>query len=378
MTALLRAPVLLTDDQFRLPCFGDLGAPKHMNLRLYRHLYEVGAGVLDAAEFGPLLTRLYADGLPRNSLAAVAYGPDQLADLRALPAVRTTPSVCLPASGIAVLRSTASGEGSAPGTDLRLQAWLRSGVNNAGHDHPDRLALGLHAEGEVIAADLGTAGYSLGEFTRYCRSSFAHNTLIVDERDQQSLQQAQLRFGSATHNNAADGGWAVGLLADAYPGVTLERRIALRAPYVLLEDRCTSVEEHRFGWVLHVHGSLAIGTDGRSDAGPTLAPLPEDGPWAWFTNRHRGAGVEPLRADWRVRDGLWLRLWIDAGGPYEWTAGQTPGNPIPDRRGTLLIRATGNDRRFRAMLEVHRGAATLSRWDERAFAGEPFTRRNEP
>jgi hypothetical protein len=187
-----------------------------------------------------------------------------------------------------------------------------------------------------------------------------------------------LRFGSATHNNAADGGWAVGLLADAYPGVTLERRIALRAPYVLLEDRCTSVEEHRFGWVLHVYGSLAIGTDGRGDAGPALAPLPEDGPWAWFTNRRRGTGVEPLRADWRVRDGLWLRLWIDAGGPYEWTAGQTPGNPIPDRRGTLLIRATGNDRRFRAMLEVHRGAATLSRWDEHAFAGEPFTRRNEP
>jgi len=44
---------------------------------------------------------------------------------------------------------------------------------------------------------------------------------------------------------------------------------------------------------------------------------------------------------------------------FEATVGRTPGQPIPDDRGTVLLRAAGLARRFRLELEVRHGAATV-------------------
>jgi hypothetical protein len=433
--ALFHAPAALADERLRLPCIGDLGAPKVMSLRLYRHVYEYAAGRLDPDAFVPLLRHIYADGTPRDSLAAVAYGPDGLeappgGEARGGRAYPRRTSLVLPASGIAVLRA----EGMCGVRREPFQVWFRASAHGQGHDHVDKLSIGLHAAGEVIAPDLGTAGYGLREHTRYCRSTFAHNTLLVDEADQARATRAGLRAAARAMETWAagagmaaarperdrpnggrqagllrhgqEGVWAIGIVEDAYPGVRLERRVALRPPYLLLEDWCESDQKHRYGWVLHIYGSMAVreqvpyhssasrswlGGPGafpprpddtalRGQARPErdrqgaggFPPLPDDGPWAWFTNRRSGIATGAMCADWRVRDGLWVRLWVAADGPFEWTAGQTAGNPIPDRRGTLFLRAVGTRRRFRAALEVHRGAAALDAWPEALFTGLPF------
>jgi hypothetical protein len=65
-------------------------------------------------------------------------------------------------------------------------------------------------------------------------------------------------------------------------------------------------------------------------------------------------------ADWRVSERVCLRLLVTSDGPFEVTAGHTPGNPIPDGRSTILLRAAGQERTFRAAIEVHRGVPSLS------------------
>ena len=367
LVALLRAPLHLADPQGRLPPFGDLGAPKSLHLRLYRHLYEYGAGVMDGASgasgasqgeaagepdgapFGSALALLYSGGFPRNSLAAVAFGPD------ALPPPRRQPltSVSLPASGVAVLRAPLPpepGEGSAE-RDW-MQVWLRSGPHGHGHDHPDKLGFVLHAGGEVIAADPGTAGYGLQEHTRFCRSTLAHNTLLVDEGDQARVQRASLRFhpGPAVPTGSphpeAGGGWAVGTLGDAYPGVVLERRVALRAPFLLLEDVCqvggpdgpdgaaeVGLRPRRFGWVLHAYGSLAT-LPGPEAGGPVFPALPEEGPFAWLSQRRdvvdRGDGAGGLAGAGRAVAAPVGDRGRPAGGDGRLHAGEPHPRPAGD------------------------------------------------
>lgn len=380
--SLFRAPAMMADDRLRLPAFGDLGAPKVLSLRLYRHLYEFAAGQLSADVYRPLLSRIYSTGVPRSSLAAVAYGTDSLSEVSApgeetrgaldptLDLLRER-STIFPASGIAVLRFANAGDARNAGG--QWQVFFRAGAHGQGHDHMDKLSFGLHAGGEVVTADLGTAGYGLKEFTSFCRSTFAHNTLMVDEQSQGKVTRAHLRSGTD---------WAAGLIEDAYPDVRLERTLALRPPYLLIEDRCDSETEHRYSWMLHLYGSLAVHTrKGAAERRLNLPPLPDAGPLSWFANQRVGQADDALWADWRVRDGLWVRLWVTSDGPFEWTVGQTPGNPIPDRRSTLLLRAPGTNRRFRAALEVHHGAPTLPvRQEVRAalrleslFGSTPFT-----
>lgn len=378
MRALLSAPIRMADEALRLPALGDLGAPKHLNLRLYRHLYEYAAGQLDEARFGPLLRRLYDDGAARSSLAAVAYGPDCLPSPPRSRRPQPWRSEGFPAMGLAFLRAIGrrpGGVGMAAREEEYYQVWLRAGAHGEGHDHLDKLSFGLHAAGEVLATDLGTAGYGNAAFAAYCRSTFAHNTILVDERSQERVSRARLRMGTD---------WAAGVLEDAYPGVRLARHIKLAPPYVWLEDQYESAETHRFGWVLHAYGSLAVAAaPAPPDAAPVdtgveeepLPPLPEDGPFAWFVNRYGGTTREPLCADWRIRDGLWLRLWAASDGLVEWTTGQTPGNPIPDRRRTLLLRVRGRQRYIRAVLEVHHGAPALGAAPAELLDGIPLMSR---
>jgi hypothetical protein len=67
-----------------------------------------------------------------------------------------------------------------------------------------------------------------------------------------------------------------------------------------------------------------------------------------------------------------VRLLVWSDGAFEWTSGITPGNPIPERRGSLFLRAVGERRRFRAALEIHRGASSLDTAWEGIFDEAPL------
>ena len=141
--------------------------------------------------------------------------------------------------------------------------------------------------------------------------------------------------------------------------VYYRRTVFFDPPFVLLADEYEGAKEHRFGWVFHACGELAVASPALS--GPRAAlgmpPLPEDGAWASLTER-RSAEAEAVEAIWQVTPQLALRLLARSDAPFEVTAARSAGNPYADDRGALLFRAPGRSRRFVTLLEVFTDAPT--------------------
>lgn len=333
---LFAAPMALADSRLRLPTLGDLGAPKVMSLALYRHVYEYAAGQVAPKRFAPLLAAIYSLGLPRNSLTALAFGPDELPEPQ-FPAGHAL----LERRGIGVLR--------APDDWYLL---FKAGPHGAGHDHADKLHFSLNAFGQVLAPDPGTAGYALSDIHPYYRGTFSHNTLFVDGKNQSIVQKASLVW-----QPEANPPYAQGTVGDAYEGVILSRRLWFDPPYVVVADECVSEAEHCYGFLFHAYGSLTGSVTQRvADLGlPALEPL---APYLSGARRACSGGL--LDATWRVAQGLYLRLLATSDGPFEALLGRTPGNPKPDELGVAVLRALGQERRFWSVFEAYRAAPTVS------------------
>ncbi|RKY01658.1 hypothetical protein DRP77_09325, partial [Candidatus Poribacteria bacterium] len=198
-------------------------------------------------------------------------------------------------------------------------------------------------------------GYSLEEAYAFWRSTFAHNTIMVDEGNQAPVKSASLEW-----RPDADPPYAKGIIRDAYPGIRLERAILFDPPYVVIADRCESEGERRCGWVFHAYGSMDARVTEPTDPFD-IPPLPTEGVFTFFKARRRLWASGQLEVNWRVSERIWLRLLALSDGPYEATVGRTPGNPLPDDRGTVVLRAVGRRRRFFAAFELNKGIPKLRR-----------------
>ena len=227
--------------------------------------------------------------------------------------------------------------------------WLKCSRYGGGHDHLDALSIGVHACGEIITTDIGSPGYGLTAIRPFYKSTLSHNTLMVDDKPQEKVGDAELLLES--HNELEVGG----VVRDAYAGVVLSRKVRLAPPFVFLEDSFESDEDHRFALILHACGSMSAAVSGECD--PTyLQPIPEnEGPFAQFTHRETRWTDGFFRADWRITEFLWLRALVTTDGPMECTSGRTPGNPLNDDRGTVYIRRRAHHCTFRSVLEIHSG-----------------------
>ena len=92
-----------TDSELRLLSISDRVAPGTMRLTQARHLYEYAVGQVDEKHAGLLALLYQRCGAPRNSLAALAFGPDELPEAEA---PRTLVESCvLPEAGLATFRA---------------------------------------------------------------------------------------------------------------------------------------------------------------------------------------------------------------------------------------------------------------------------------
>lgn len=336
--AMFAAPVSLADEKLRLPTIGDLAAPRVMNLAAYRHLYEYAAGTLDPTRFQPILASIYAvSKAPRVDLTALAFGPDELSKPAGVPKSHTV----LRPTDIGVFRTS---------VPHPMQVTFRCGQQVGGHDHPDRLQIGLSAFGELITPDLGTPGYSMhGPTHAFFRTTLAHNTLFADEAEQ--MGSAALGWEPNAKVPRARG-TIVGK-----DGITYRRTVYFDAPYVVLLDEYESDAEHRFGWVYHAYGDVKLTS--KLAAGAITPPLPSEKHFSLLTDRKSGMCEDVLAADWRVGKGIGLRLLTASDGDFEVTAGKTPGQPFPDALGCVVLRAQGRKRRFASVLEPYKAKATV-------------------
>lgn len=326
---MFEAPVRICDAQLRVPCLGDLGSPRSCTLPGYRHLYEYAAGQFDSDLCRRALGAICAAGYRREGLTALAFGPDTVE-----PAPLRQTTTVLPRSGVVTFRRD----------DCFLL--FRSGPHGAGHDHADKLNLDLRVGPELVSPDPGTAGYALKDlFVNGHRCTLSHNTLMVDEQNQEAAKAVTLDWSPERPNEA------VGTVSDAYPGVHLTRRVRFAPPQFSVDDRCESDCEHRYAWLFHAHGDLLVHPQPAAlDLG--LPPLPDAYPFRWFSNRSTHCAEGETRLEWLIADRLVLHVAVTSDGPYEVTVGRMPGNPITCWRGTVMLRARGKERSFHATFRI--------------------------
>jgi hypothetical protein len=146
-------------------------------------------------------------------------------------------------AGFAVLR--------APSTDHAVI--LKFGPHGGGHGHYDKLGITSFAHGGVLAVDPGTQSYAAPTHQTWDKTSVAHNTIAVDEKQQREAT------GRLVWWQTEDGFAAVAADAGpAYDQASLRRTLLTTGEYTLDISTAESKDRssHTFDWVYHNYGSM--------------------------------------------------------------------------------------------------------------------------
>lgn len=158
-------------------------------------------------------------------------------------ATRPLTSAALKGAGLVVLRRGA-------GPQARC-LFLDYGIHGGDHGHPDKLNITLFTQGREWVLDPGRLTYSVPEHLTWARKTVAHNTLVINGRDQQ-VTEGCLRWFEETPAYA-------GTLAEttgAYPGYTLRRGLLMTEEWLLDVLTVTGKTPATLDWLLHVRGEL--------------------------------------------------------------------------------------------------------------------------
>jgi hypothetical protein len=214
--------------------YGDLTFPAHndgwhgVSLTKNAPLYEVADLRYADPRFRRLLSRCYARR-ERDHWMALLHGVDIESD----PSPLQLESCLYEDTGNAFLRSASTA------------VVLKFGPHGGGHGHPDKLSISIHDGYREILPDLGTPGYGVPDHIHWYRKTLAHNTVTVDERDQNEAAGSLVAFRKRT-----DGGLVVAECSTAYEGVTMRRALDLSGRTLIDEFVCEATAEHTYDYVL--------------------------------------------------------------------------------------------------------------------------------
>jgi hypothetical protein len=305
--------------------------------------YEIGYAWFDEPRFGEVLQRAYQQG-PRDTLDALLWGRDELPNTP----LTLLPSVHLPASGYAILRSTP--------TTATEQCYLllKYGPHGGGHGHPDKLSLILSAYGQRLSPDLGTPGYGLDLFESWYRQTICHNTVTIDGYSQPEATGQINHFQDRGDFQVADA--AVAWTDDGpYQGVTMRRVILARPDYFLDLFLVETPDSRRIDWIYRNAGQLQ--TTLPLTAYPTLADEGEG--YRHIAHPQHNRTDKPFQASWQS-GAIGLQLWAAGAPGTDILTGSVPGNPPTDHFVTLLQRQQGATATFLTLFHPFRATPTVT------------------
>jgi hypothetical protein len=132
-----------------------------------------------------------------------------------------------------------------------LCAMIDYGIHGEGHGHPDKLNIVLYGLGRELALDPGRISYSVPEYQTWCRTTAAHNTVVIDGKDQQADTGRMLFFTETPQYSAilaaSDG---------AYPGYALRRFLVLADDLLVDVFAVRGERKAQIDWFLHSRGGL--------------------------------------------------------------------------------------------------------------------------
>jgi hypothetical protein len=308
--------------------------------------YEIAYAWYNEPLFAQVLQRAYRQA-PRDSLDALLFGQDELPTTP----LASLPTIHLPASGYAILRTEAA---DAQDADSQRYLLLKYGPHGGGHGHPDKLNLILYAYGQRFSPDLGTPGYGLDLFESWYRQTAAHNTVTINGHAQPEAAGRINAFRGDGPFQVADASvtWDD---AGPYQGITMRRVVLARPSYFLDLVVVDAPQPCRMDWFYRNIGAFQ-------------APLPFH---AYPTLRNEGDGYQhiaqaqrlrtdqALTLDWQVAE-AGVQLFVAGAADAEVITGLTPGNPPSEQATTLIQRRYGTRAVFLSLFHPYRPKPTIS------------------
>lgn len=273
--------------------------------------------------------------------------------LHALPelpplAATTLRSVNLRAQGSAIFRRA---------DDVHVA--LDYGQSGRGHGHPDRLNLLLSHGTTRWLDDLGTGSY-VDPSLHWYRSTLAHNAPLADGRSQRSGDGALL-----AHEERDELGWVKGQFRNG--DVAFTRTVVVTRDYLVDELIWSAPRDVRveLPWHVDADAEAVAFVPSELDGGMGL----EDGfSFVRDCRSTRLRANEPVRMRAR-RDGRLLRATMVADGDTTLFLARAPGQPPSALRPFYVMRASGRQGRFRAVIAWN-AVVTATRFDDDSLTVE--------
>ena len=213
--------------------------------------------------------------------------------------------------------------------DGTISALLEYG-SHLSHGHPDKLTLDLYAFNAQLMIDPGCVWYEQPLYHRWYRTTLAHPTLTVDERDQIMCGANQVIYGPAD-TIAIQRAWT----REAYPGVTMDRSVFLTPNYVGDIFGVFARLPRKLDLAWHIRGEFA--SDLKMT--PMTFPEPVENGYNELTDVQHATTDKPFSAT-VTRDGNVARLHMAANEPTELIEGN--GHYILETPPTILERRVKN------------------------------------
>ncbi len=234
-------------------------------------------------------------------------------------------SIDLSGQGIAVLRG---------GTVTNpICVMLDYGLHGDHHGHPDKLNMVLFALGRELVLDPGRLTYSVPEYETWARTTVAHNTVVIDERNQEPDTGTLLYFVDQPDYAAA-----FALSRGAVPGVVLKRFLVLSGELLVDVFSVEAQSERQIDWVLHGMGKVA--------AIPALAerstPLGKTDGYQFLTALSEGKGRDSAYT-FTTSGGKPHQVYCVDSQSKTQVTGQGIGYSLKDRTPFLMRRQVGQN-----------------------------------
>lgn len=268
----------------------------------------------------------------RGSREAFLWGVDELPEVTA-PKLDSKNFIGL---GAAVLRV---GEG-----QDAAYVHFDYGPHGGGHGHPDKLVVALYALGQEIGPDPGCLAYAAALHGSWYRQTFAHNTIVVDEKNQVPTEGKCDLFASWP-----DAAMAAGSCSTAYPGVKLSRAVLLTPTYLLDLNSASSDQPHTYDYLWHGLGQMTPG----GPLAPRAEPLGKGNGYQHFTDIRSATGEQDWTADFKVDQGQARLTMLGAPGTELYFGTGMTGRP-PAPNPMLVARRQGNGALFTSIINFSR------------------------
>ena len=231
------SPFSLVLPDGELPAINDGWIMK--NIKDYSHIYEMGLKLFpEEGNLRKILSYIYSlPGTKRNSLESLWFGEKEIPIYRG-EFDKESFSI-FPYSGLVSWKKENN------------YLLLKCGPHGGGHGHFDKLSILLFLNGYYFSPDFGTCGYGNPLFLKWYRKTYAHNTLVVDGKDQKATE------GKINYAKKEGGIFVIKVMCNnAYPGIEMVREIRIYKNKIIDKFTAKSKTEHTFDLFFHSRGNL--------------------------------------------------------------------------------------------------------------------------